>query len=113
MESELRSIARSLVVPINHAAYGMLKSLGAYEEIQKRAVFQAPNTKGDLMALEELFVPNLPQMYRATAQLLRNCPSVKVNPHEATGTTLQLNRQVEIGHKISIRLDAESKKKLP
>jgi hypothetical protein len=62
------------------------------------------------MALEELFVPNLPQMYRATAQLLRNCPSMEVNPHEGTGTALQLNRQVEVGHKKSIRLDTESKK---
>ena len=62
------------------------------------------------MALEELFVPNLPQMYRATAQLLRNCPSMEVNPHESSGTALQLNQQVEFGHKISIRLDVESKK---
>ena len=63
MESELRSKARSSVIQINYAAFSMLKSQGTYEEIQKRAGFQEPNIKGDLMALEELFVPNLPQMY--------------------------------------------------
>ena len=62
------------------------------------------------MALEELFVPNLPQMYKATAQLLRNCRSMEIHQHEGTGTALQFNRQVEAGHKKSIRLDAESKK---
>lgn len=110
MESELRSKARSSVIQINYAAFSMLKSQGTYEEIQKRAGFQEPNIKGDLMALEELFVPNLPQMYRATAQLLRNCPSMEVNPHEDTPTALQLSRQFQVCHKLSIRSDAESKK---
>ena len=62
------------------------------------------------MALEELFVPNLPQMYRATAQLLRNCPSMEVNQREDTPTALLLSRQFQVCHKLSIRSDTESKK---
>lgn len=53
------------------------------------------------MALEDLFVPNMPQLYGTTAQLLRNRLDFGDNLHEDKLFTLHLPRQFQVHHKLS------------
>jgi hypothetical protein len=52
------------------------------------------------MALEELFVPNMPELYGAAAQFLRNPINCKDNSGTDKFVTLQPSRQFHVHQKL-------------
>jgi hypothetical protein len=60
------------------------------------------------MALEGLFVPNLPEIYGATPQLLRNWLDEEGNPREGIASNLRLIHQFQTDQKLPTQIHETS-----
>jgi hypothetical protein len=65
-----------------------------YEDGQKNAGILRIAIREDLMALAELFGPDMPQLHRTSAQSLPDRPDFEDNLHEDMLSTLRSTRQL-------------------
>jgi len=105
MESEVLSQTRSLAHKIRHPVHEeCLNYESHYEDGRKSAGIFRTTFREGLMALVELFVPNMSQLYRATAQLLGSRLDFGDSLYEDIPSTLQVPRQFQVHHKLSTYL---------